>query len=156
MLPQAAACPYFVEMQVKIVIISETEIIVRYAETDQMGIVHHSNYPVWFEAARTDFIKKMGMPYSQIEERGFLLPLIELNCKYKGSARYEDRIVIRTRMKAISYSRITFSYEVLRHGEDLILTLGETMHVWTDKELRPLNIKKHAPDIYELLSKTAQ
>jgi len=156
LLTQAADCPYFVEMQVETVFISETEIIVRYAETDQMGIVHHSNYPVWFEAARTDFINKMGMSYSQIEKSGFLLPLIELNCKYKGSARYEDRIVIRTRVKAISYSRLTFSYEVFRHGEDSLLTSGETMHVWTDKGLRPLNIKKHAPDIYELLSKATQ
>ncbi|NLP13051.1 MAG: acyl-CoA thioesterase [Clostridium sp.] len=136
--------------------ISETEIIVRYAETDQMGIVHHSNYPIWFEAARTDFIKKMGMPYSQIEERGFLLPLIELNCKYKGSARYEDRIIVRTRIKAISYSRITFSYEVFKLGKDALITSGETMHVWTNKQLKPLNIKKHAPDIYESISKVAQ
>ena len=135
---------------------SETEIIVRYAETDQMGIVHHSNYPIWFEAARTDFIKKMGMSYSQIEKRGFLLPLIELNCKYKGSAKYEDRIIVKTGIKAITYSRITFFYEVFRFGEDAIITLGETMHVWTDKELKHLNIKKHAPDIYELISKAVQ
>jgi len=62
--------------------ISETEIIVRYAETDRMGIVHHSNYPIWFEAARTDFIKNLGMSYSKIEERGFMLPLIGtyINC----------------------------------------------------------------------------
>jgi len=69
---------------------SETRLVVRYAETDQMGIVHHSNYPVWFEAGRTDFIKGIGLPYSKIEEKGILLPLIELKCCYRGAARYED------------------------------------------------------------------
>ena len=82
---------------------TETNLIVRYAETDQMGIVHHSNYPIWFEAARTDYIKKIGLPYSKIEERGLLLPLIELNCKYKGAARYEDEVVIKTKLKTSIY-----------------------------------------------------
>lgn len=132
---------------------TETELIVRYAETDQMGIVHHSNYPVWFEAARTDFIRNMGMSYSQIEERGFLLPLIELRCKYKGAARYEDRIIVKTSVKEISYSRITFHYEVFKRDDNVMITSGETMHAWTNKELKPLNMKKYAPDIYELMSR---
>lgn len=132
---------------------TETNLIVRYAETDQMGIVHHSNYPIWFEAARTDYIKKMGLPYSKIEERGFLLPLIELNCKYKGAARYEDEVVIKTKLKKLTYTRATFYYEVIRKNDGELLTVGETMHVWTDRNLKPLNIKKHALDIYELLSK---
>ena len=96
-----------------ITIISQTKIIVRYAETDRMGIVHHSNYPIWFETARTDFIKKTGFSYSQMEERGFLLPLIELNCQYRASAGYEDEIIIKTKITDISYTRTTFYYEVL-------------------------------------------
>jgi len=85
--------------------ISETEIIVRYAETDRMGIVHHSNYPIWFEAARTDFIKNLGMSYSKIEERGFMLPLIELTCRYKGAARYEDRLIVKNLYQANVFIR---------------------------------------------------
>ncbi|HHV30040.1 acyl-CoA thioesterase [Acetivibrio mesophilus] len=132
---------------------SETEIIVRYAETDQMGIVHHSNYPIWFEAARTEFIKSMGMPYSKIEERGFMLPLIELTCRYKGSARYEDRVIVKTCVKQISYSRVTFSYEVFKGCDNSLITTGQTVHAWTNRSLKPINIKKHAPDIFELLNK---
>lgn len=132
--------------------VCETRIIVRYAETDQMGIVHHSNYPIWFEAARTDFIRKLGMPYSKMEERGFLLPLIELNCKYKGAAKYEDEILIITRVKELSFTRVTFYYEVFREKDNQLITVGETVHAWTNKSLKPLNIKKHAPDIYSLIS----
>ncbi|MCX7711872.1 MAG: acyl-CoA thioesterase [Clostridia bacterium] len=131
---------------------SETHITVRYAETDRMGIVHHSNYPVWFEAARTEFIKNMGMPYSKMEEMGFLLPLIELKCAYKGAAKYEDEVTVRTTLKEITNTRVIFFYEVYKNGEPNIITTGETVHVWTDKNLRPLNIKKHSPEIYQLIS----
>ena len=76
----------------------ETEMVVRYAETDQMGIAHHSNYPVWFEIGRTDFFKKIGFPYSQIESMGILLPLTDMKCKFTKPAKYEDTIVIKTQI----------------------------------------------------------
>ena len=135
---------------------SETRLTVRYAETDQMGIVHHSNYPVWFEAARTDFIRNLGMPYSKIEGRGLLLPLLELKCKYKGAAKYEDEILIKTSIKEFSITRITFFYEVYKLGNNVAITCGETTHTWTNKDLKPINIKKIAPDIFELLFKGAE
>ena len=136
--------------------ISETRLIVRYAETDQMGIVHHSNYPIWFEAGRTDFIKEMGIPYSKIEEKGILLPLIELSCKYKSAAKYEDEIIIKTRIKEATYARIRFYYEVFRSGEPDVLTSGETVHALTDKNLKPLNIKKCCPEIYDIICKATE
>lgn len=131
--------------------ISETNLIVRYAETDKMGIVHHSNYPIWFEAGRTDFIKKMGLPYSKIEESGFMLPLIELKCSYKGSTKYEDEVVVKTRIKELTLTRIVFYYEVYKNNETGLVTYGETEHVWSNKELKPVNIKKQAPFIYDLI-----
>jgi acyl-CoA thioester hydrolase len=118
-----------------------------------MGIVHHSNYPVWFEAGRTDFIKKLGLPYSKIEESGFMLPLIELKCSFKGSAQYEDEITVRTSLKELTFTRVVFYYEVYKDSGTRLITTGETMHVWTDRELRPLNLKKKAPNLYELLCK---
>jgi len=130
---------------------SETMFTARYAETDQMGIIHHSCYPVWFEAGRTDFIKKMGLPYSTIEQMGFLLPLIELNCQYKGAARYEDVITVKTRIKDLSYTRLVFYYEVYKNNDPQYITSGETVHVWTDRQLKPINIKKHSMQIYELI-----
>jgi acyl-CoA thioester hydrolase len=137
-------------------VISETPITVRYAETDQMGVVHHSNYAVWFEAGRTDFIKKMGMPYSVIEEKGAMLPLLELKCSFRSFARYEDNVVVRTRIKEYTGTRLLFYYEVVLTGEDRVLTEGETLHCWTNRELKPVNIKKFMPEVYELIEKAVQ
>ncbi|NLK87603.1 MAG: acyl-CoA thioesterase [Clostridiaceae bacterium] len=136
--------------------VSETKFVVRYAETDQMGVVHHSNYAVWFEAGRTDFIRKMGMPYSMIEEKGAMLPLLELRCRFKGFARYEDVVVVRTRIKEYTGTRLVFHYEVARAGEERLLTEGETMHCWTNRELKPVNIKKFMPELYDLIERSVQ
>ncbi len=132
-------------------LISETKFVVRYAETDQMGIVHHSNYPIWFEAGRTDFIKKLGVPYSSVENEGFMFPLIELNCKYLSSARYEDEITVITSIKKNTGTRAVFYYEVYKEGVKKPIATGETVHVWTNKELRPVNIKKCKPELFELM-----
>ncbi len=129
---------------------SKTEFIVRYAETDQMGIVHHSVYPVWFEAGRTEFIKIAGMSYSEIEERGLLLPLISLQCIYKGFSKYEDKIIVETFIKDIAAVRIIFGYEVSKNGDGKVITEGETSHAWTNKNLKPVNLKKAEPGLYEL------
>jgi acyl-CoA thioester hydrolase len=133
--------------------ISETRFIVRYAETDQMGIVHHSNYPIWFEAGRTDYISKAGMPYSKMEEKGVFLPLIGLNCKFKGAARYEDEVIIKTRIKELTFTRVSFYYEVFVNDNAVKpITIGETIHAWTNKLLKPVNIKKYMPEIFDLLN----
>ncbi|HHV98165.1 MAG TPA: acyl-CoA thioesterase [Clostridiaceae bacterium] len=136
--------------------VSETQLIVRYAETDQMGIVHHSNYPIWFEAGRTDFIRELGMPYSAIEEEGILLPLIRLECHYKGFAKYEDEIKVKTSIKKLTYTRIIFYYEIYKNNEEKPITTGETEHAWTTRNLKPLNLKKHSSHIYDLLSGALQ
>lgn len=130
---------------------TQISIVVRYAETDQMGVVHHSNYAVWFEAGRTDFISKMGMPYSVIEKTGVMLPLLELKCKFLGFARYEDEIIINTHIKEYTGTRLLLHYDVYKRGSDKPITEGETLHVWTDSRLKPVNIKKFRPEIYELI-----
>ena len=131
---------------------SETKFIVRYAETDQMGIVHHSNYAVWFEAGRTDFLKKAGISNSSIEARGVLLPLYEMNCQFKSPAKYEDEILVVTKLNSLSRVRLQFSYEVVNADNSKLLATGETMHAWTTRELKPVNAKKIIPDIYSNLS----
>jgi len=132
---------------------SETRVIVRYAETDQMGIVHHSNYAVWFEAGRTDFLKKAGVSNTSIEAKGILLPLYEMNCQFKSPAKYEDEILVVTKLNSLSRVRLQFSYEVVNAGNSKLLTTGETKHAWTNKELKPINVEKAIPDTYLLLSK---
>ena len=129
--------------------ISETKLIVRYAETDQMGIVHHSNYAIWYEAARTDFVKQTGMSYSQMEAAGMELPLIGLASKFMIPAHYEDELIIKTKIGKLTPVRIVFEYEVYRN-EKLINT-GSTEHVITNSKLKPVNLKKENPKIYEFL-----
>lgn len=131
--------------------ISKTQLTVRYAETDQMGIVHHSNYPIWYEAGRTDFIKGLGMTYSQVEEQGVLLPLLELHCKYIKAARYEDEIIVETWVSRLTTVKIEFSYRVYRKQDGVLLNTGSTVHGMVTKELRPIHMKKEKPELYAML-----
>mgnify|MGYP000939924204 CR=1 FL=1 len=130
---------------------TETRFPVRYAETDQMGVVHHSNYAVWFEAGRTDFLKKAGISNTDVEAKGILLPLYEMNCQFKSPAKYEDEIMVVTSLKKISRVRLCFSYQVLNTVHHKLLATGETMHAWTDKALKPVNADKIIPDVYAVL-----
>ena len=130
---------------------SETNIVARYAETDQMGIVHHSVYPVWFECGRTEWIEKFTMSYDEIERQGLLLPLLSLRCDYKSPALYNNKLSVITALKKSSLTRLTFSYEVIRKEDGKVICIGETDHTWTNKDLKPVNMKKAFPDIYQKL-----
>jgi acyl-CoA thioester hydrolase len=132
---------------------TETNLIVRYAETDQMGIVHHSNYPIWFEIGRTAFLKQLGLSYSSIEAKGIMLPLYEINCKYKSPAKYEDEISVITSLESITRTRIIFSYQVKNVLSDAVIATGQTMHAWTNTSLRPINAEKVIPEVFMLLNK---
>lgn len=134
---------------------SQSKITARYAETDQMGIIHHSVYPVWYEVARTDFIKKVGMTYTQMEKQGLMLPLIELGCKYMMPAKYEDELIIECYIEEFKASKIKFIYEVYS-SDRVLLNKGFTTHAWTNLDLKPLNMKKHFPNIYDLVLKSME
>ena len=127
----------------------DTKIIVRYAETDKMGIVHHSVYPIWYEAARTEFIKKTKMTYSQMEAQGICLPLVELNSRYIMPADYDEELIVRTKIGKLTPVRIVFEYSVYRQGS--LINTGSTMHAITNRELKPINLKKENPEMYNLL-----
>src|SRR5437870_12113897 len=87
---------------------------VRYAETDQMGIVYYANYLVWFEVGRTDWLREHGWSYRDMETDGYALPVIEAHCTYRESARYDDEIQVRTAAALVSPGRIQFQYDVIR------------------------------------------
>ena len=127
---------------------SYTEIVVRYAETDQMGVVHHAVYPVWFEAARTDFSAKMGITYPQMEEMGTMLPVVELQVHYLGSARYGETVQVETCVQRLTSARVEFAYRVLDQ-QQRVITTGKTVHAWVGKDMRPMGLRKHFPQIYE-------
>ncbi|HTH51994.1 MAG TPA: thioesterase family protein [Pyrinomonadaceae bacterium] len=118
----------------------ETEVRVRYAETDQMGIVHHSNYLVWFEVGRTELCRQKGFSYTEMERDGSLLVVAEVHLRYRSPAFYEDLLTIRTRVGEVRRRSIRFSYEVYRAADDKVLAIGETLHLVTDqaKKVRSL------------------
>ena len=135
---------------------TETRLTVRYAETDKMGIVHHSNYPIWFEAGRTDFIKQTGISYSEMEAQGVLLPLYEVTSRFKRPAKYEDEITVITGLKQLSRVRLILEYEVVNTQTRELLATGETLHAFTNSALKPLNVEKVIPEIYALLQNAAK
>jgi len=132
--------------------ISETKIIVRYAETDKMGIVHHSVYPIWYEVARTEAIKKIGISYSEMEKLGIMTPLSELNCKYNMPADYEDELLIQVGIEKLTPARVVFEYKVYKESSNTLINTGSTIHAFVGKDLRPLNLKKQFPDIFEKIN----
>ena len=153
---------------------------VRYAETDQMGVVYHVHYLNWFEIGRTELIRDLGMPYRSIEAKGLLLPVLEVSAAYRQPARYDDRIAIYTRIGDFTNVRLEFAYEIRRldetsdgaetetqpawadsrgtsEGEEpalagTLLASGMTRHVWTDRTLKPVRLDRVAPDVCRLLA----
>ncbi len=115
---------------------SRTQITVRYAETDMMGIVYHGNYLPWFEVGRTTLLKECGLPYKELETQGFRLPVIELGTKFFKPAVYDDTVTIITRLTERPLLRIHLDYEV-RRGEDLLVT-GFTIHAFINHAGEPV------------------
>jgi acyl-CoA thioester hydrolase len=117
-------------------IVSHSQITVRYAETDMMGIVYHANYLTWFEIGRTHLLKELGLPYRQLETDGYRLPVLEISAKYSRPALYDDALAIVTRLREKPLLRIRLDYEVHR-GEELLAT-GESVHAFVDLQGRPV------------------
>jgi len=116
--------------QVVEAVVSESRVRVRYAETDQMGVVYHANYLVWFEVGRVDFIRHMGMNYRAMEEEeGALIAVVEVTARYKAPARYDDELIVRTKLAGFRGSIVRFRYAIIRASDQLLLCEGETVHI---------------------------
>ncbi len=112
----------------------DTDIRVRYAETDAMGIVHHANFLVWFEAGRSEFCRSRGFAYKDMEEQeNALMVVAEAYCRYKSPARYDDILTIRTKVLEVRSRSVRFFYEVHRKADNVLIAEGETQHVVTDR-----------------------
>jgi acyl-CoA thioester hydrolase len=128
-----------------------TELRVRYAETDQMGIVYYANYLVWFEIGRVELLRALGFSYSQLEtEHGRILPVIEATCRYRSPARYDDQILIEARPAMLRGPVLKFAYRILRKASDsqagaepTLLAEGETVHVVCDGQLNKMPLPPH-------------
>jgi acyl-CoA thioester hydrolase len=114
----------------------ESRLRVRYKETDQMGIAHHANYLVWFEIGRTDLCRATGIPYTDIEARGYLLVVTGIGCEYRVPFRYDDEVVIRTSVAGWGSRMIKFAYDLYDGIAPDPRAHGFTSHMWLDRETR--------------------
>jgi acyl-CoA thioester hydrolase len=114
----------------------ESRLRVRYKDTDQMGIAHHSNHVVWFEIGRTDLCRAAGIEYRRIEELGWILVVTEIGCRYRGPFRYDDEVVIRTQLEEGNSRLIRFAYQLVEATSAEVRAEGFSAHVWVDKESR--------------------
>ena len=117
--------------------VNETRLRVRYAETDQMGVVYHSNHLIWFEVGRVELMRQMGFSYRDMERAdGRFIAVAEATCRYRAPVFYDEEVIVRTRLKTVRESVIIFSYELNRADSGALLAEGETTHIVTDSAMK--------------------
>ncbi|GFI41790.1 putative esterase [Thomasclavelia cocleata] len=124
----------------------------KYYETDQMGIIHHSNYIRWFEEARIDFMNQIGLTYKTMEEEGIISPVLEINCKYLKMMYFDDIATIKLKISSYTGVRFTFEYEIYNQNKQLC-TIGSSSHCFMNRKNRPISLKKLKPEFDELFKK---
>lgn len=129
--------------------ITETEIAVRYAETDKMGVVYHANYLIWFEVARTDFIEQAGFSYAEMEEAGVISPVIDVTLQYKDSITYPEKVKVKTWIESYSKLRTIYAYEVVKENGSIAATGTTTQIVIKRGTNRPLRLDRFFPEWHE-------
>jgi acyl-CoA thioester hydrolase len=117
--------------------VNETRLRVRYAETDQMGVVYHSNHLIWFEVGRVEFMRELGFSYRDMErDDGRFIAVVEVKCRYKAPVHYDEEVVVRTQLKKVRESVIIFTYELEQAETGVLLAEGETTHIVTDSNMK--------------------
>ncbi len=128
--------------------VSRLKLRVRYAETDQMGVAHHASYFVWMEAARTELLREKGMPYRELERRGYLLPVREAHCRYRKSLQYDDVFIIESKLIEIRGASIKIDYAIYRESRaDDIVADGYSLHAFVNGNGEVLKV----PDFFKKL-----
>lgn len=126
----------------------ETKLRVRYSETDAMQVVYHGNYLNWFEIGRTEMMRDAGIPYRTFEEYGVLLPVIEAREFFHAPARYDDEIIVRTRLQEARF-KVKFEYQIVRGADHKVLVDGYTVHAWVNKQMKPVQLRKLLPEMQQ-------
>jgi acyl-CoA thioester hydrolase len=122
-----------------------------YGDTDQMGVVYYANYLRWFERGRGELLRSSGIPYLAIERRGMHFPVAELSCRYFKPARYDDLIMIETRITSVSRASLTFAYRIMREAEGVLLASGSTKHACVDGQGRIMRIQRDLMTALEVM-----
>lgn len=130
--------------------VCEVKVRVRYAETDQMGVVYHANHFIWFEVGRVEFLRRLGFSYRDMEQSDdCYIAVVDARCRYKAPARYDDEIAVRTRLKNVRESLVHFAYELVRVSDDMLLAEGETTHIVTDSQMKVRPIPEKYMRVFE-------
>lgn len=132
---------------------AETRLRVRYAETDQMGVVYYANYLVWMEVGRVELCKKLGFDYRDMERDGVLMAVAEANCRYLSPARFDDEVVVRTWIEDANFRVIKFAYEMRAAAEDRKLASGFTRHLLVDRQFQRIRLPEKYFPMFGLLRK---
>lgn len=130
--------------------------VVNYYETDQMQVVHHSNYARYLEEARLHLMDQVGLSYDKLEEMGIIIPVLELHDYYTKSITYGDVIEIKPTIIKLSPVRFTLKYVIFRSGTDEILHTAQTSHAFVDTEFKPMNLKKAFPEVYGIFEELVE
>lgn len=120
---------------------------VQYYETDQMGVVHHSNYIRWFEEARTDVLEQAGLPYAKMEEMGVISPVLGVDCEYKSMVKYGQTVQIYVKAEVYDSIRMTLAYSI-KNAEGQETTIGHSKHCFIDKEGKLMSLKRKMPEVH--------
>ena len=134
----------------------ETRVRVRYAETDQMGVVYHANYLVWFEVGRVELMREMGVTYRDMEQdEGAMIPVVEVTARYMAPARYDDVLIVRTSVAGVRSPVVRLRYVILRAEDEQLLCEGESVHIVVGRDMKKREIPaNYAPGLNALLAKT--
>jgi acyl-CoA thioester hydrolase len=133
--------------------VAETRLRVRYAETDQMGVVYYANYLVWMEVGRVELCKKLGFDYRDMERDGILMAVAEANCRYLSPARFDDEVVVRTWIEDANFRVIKFAYEMRTAEEDRKLASGFTRHLLVDRQFQRIRLPEKYFPMFGLVPK---
>ncbi len=126
----------------------DARVRVRYAETDQMGVVYHANYLVWFEVGRVEKIRSMGLDYRQMEGEGLMIAVVEASARYKAPARYDEELRVRTRVSGLRGSIVRFDYAVERMSDGVLLCTGETVHVVVGRDMQRRRLPEGYAEVF--------
>ena len=129
---------------------------IHYYETDQMGIVHHSNYIRYFEETRIDFMSQIGYDISELEKQGVIIPVVDAYARYHKSARFGDDIEINLKLIGFTGARMEFEYTITFAGTDEVATTGHTSHCFVNEERKPISIKRSHPELFEIMKSLVQ
>jgi acyl-CoA thioester hydrolase len=128
---------------------ADARVRVRYAETDQMGIVYHANYLVWFEVGRVELMRQIGLDYKNMErDEGAMVAVVEVTARYKAPARYDDELIIRTRVSSAKLAILKFKYEILRAADEILLCEGETIHLVVGRDMKRRSLPQRYVELF--------